>query len=132
MFWALISLRHYVLLMHARLLTLTCLFIHVIQWDLIEKERVPLSSIAAGAGGAAVVGGYLFQRYWTMRNEKLASEFVDDMVGFLCEREDVCGCMVGDAGIGVLCVCTGVVRWLFGGWLSASPTHARAGSFIHP
>lgn len=47
---------------------------------MIEKERVPLSSIAAGAGGAAAVGGYFFRRYWTKRNEKLATEFVDDMV----------------------------------------------------
>lgn len=54
---------------------------------------MPLSSIAAGAGGAAVVGGYLFQRYWAKRNEKLASEFVDDMVGFAEERERVGMCV---------------------------------------
>jgi hypothetical protein len=27
-----------------------------------------------------VVGGYFFQRYWTKRNARLVTEFVDDMV----------------------------------------------------
>ena len=50
------------------------------QWDIIEKERVPLSSIAIGAAGVTAVSGYFFQRWWTKRNEKLIVDFVDDMV----------------------------------------------------
>ncbi|GAB5033722.1 Hypothetical protein NocV09_01500370 [Nannochloropsis oceanica] len=50
-------------------------------WDVIEKERVPLSSIVIGVGSAAAVGGYFFKRRWALRNEQLVNDFVDDMMG---------------------------------------------------
>ncbi|KAM3567599.1 hypothetical protein VYU27_010260, partial [Nannochloropsis oceanica] len=51
------------------------------KWDVIEKERVPLSSIVIGVGSAAAVGGYFFKRRWALRNEQLVNDFVDDMMG---------------------------------------------------
>ncbi|TFJ84544.1 hypothetical protein NSK_004010 [Nannochloropsis salina CCMP1776] len=48
-------------------------------WDVIEKQRVPLSSVAIGVGGVAAVGGYFLKRHWAQRNERLITDFVDDM-----------------------------------------------------
>jgi hypothetical protein len=70
-----------------------------LQWDVIEKQRVPLSSLLIGGGVATAVGSYFFNQWYAKRADKLVADFVDDMVG------------EGDGG-GDLAICTAkVAHW---------------------
>lgn len=49
-------------------------------WDVIEKQRVPLSSLLIGGGVATAVGSYFFNQWYAKRADKLVADFVDDMM----------------------------------------------------
>lgn len=52
----------------------------LLQWDLVEKQPVPVSAVLGGSAILISAVGVFGKKWWTKRHSKLITQFVDDMV----------------------------------------------------